>query len=745
LELEKENNEVRDVHSYSTDAYLDYAMYVIQERALPFIGDGLKPVHRRIIYSMSQLGLAHTAKHKKAARTVGDVLGKYHPHGDTACYEAMVLMAQGFSTRNPLVDGQGNWGSVDEPKSFAAMRYTEAKLTKYSETLLSEVKQGTVDFRPNFDGTLQEPKFLPSQLPNVLINGSEGIAVGISTVIPPHNMEEVVHACIAKYKNPKITHEELMEFISGPDYPSGAEIITPKESIVDSYKKGRGSVTLRAKYEYKDGIVTITELPFQVYIPKVLQEISHLIEEKKFALITHIRDQGDQDTPVRIELVLKSKKIDPDEVMGHLFANTSLQISKSINLTMIGLDNKPKTKGLLEIVNEWTEFRQGVFERKKNFRLSKVNARIHILEGFLITFSILDEVIEIIRTEDNPKSIITERIGLSESQAEAILEMKLRNLARLEEYKLQSEFDLLKDEKEKLEALLASDRKIKNAIIKELQAACDAHKTPRRSLLIERSEAKAISEQAMIPSHPVTVILSKRGWLRSAKGHNFDLSKLNYKTGDVYRTHLEMKNNGALIIVTEQGRFYTVYVHDLPSAKTVGEPITSRITLKTGDSIKYIMEYKESAKWLIHTKNGLGFIAETQELLTKNKTGKDVHNVVSGDAAFKPLDVTGVNKIGIVTKQGRYAIIDIDSINVLSKGKGVKLINIPNSDTSSGDDAVERVIPVTDTLLIKVRAGRKVRRFTKDDVDYFNCKRPSRGKFFDATRKGKIDLDIESD
>jgi topoisomerase-4 subunit A len=745
VELEINKNEVRSVQDYAADSYLDYSMYVIQERSLPHVGDGLKPVHRRIIYSMSQLGLSHTAKHKKAARTVGDVLGKYHPHGDTACYEAMVLMSQDFSIRNPLVDGQGNWGSVDDPKSFAAMRYTEGKLTKYSDTLLSEVKQGTVDFRPNFDGSLQEPVFLPSQLPNILINGSEGIAVGISTVIPPHNMEEVVNACIAKYRNPKITHEEIMEHINGPDYPTGAEIITPKEKLSEFYEKGRGNITLRAKYEYEDGKITITELPFQVYIPKVLQEISHLVEEKKFSLISTYQDQGDQDNPVRIELVLKSKKVDPDEVMSHLFANTQLEVSRSINLTMIGLDKKPQTKSLLQVISEWTSFRQDTFERKKRFRKEKVDSRIHILEGFLIAFDILDEVIEIIRTEDEPKAVIMDRIGLSEIQAEAILEMKLRNLAKLEEYKLKSEYDELKLESNNLAELLASDRKIKNAVIKELKSVCDTHKSPRKSMLVERQEAKSISETAMISSNPVTVILSKKGWIRSAKGHQFDLSKLNYKSIDSYRTHIEMKNNGQLIVITDQGRFYTIPVHDLPSAKTVGEPITSRISLKSGDSIKYVMEHKEGSQLLMYTKNGLGFIAEASELLTKNKTGKDVHNIVSGDSAFLPMDVTNVDKIGIVTNQGRYALIDKDSINTLSKGKGVKLVNIPPKDIASGDDFIERIIPVTDTTIIKVRAGRKVHRFTKEDNEYFICNRPSRGKFFDSLKKGDINIDIESE
>lgn len=735
--------EDRNVHEFATDAYLNYAMYVIQDRALPHIGDGLKPVHRRIIYSMSQLGLSHTSKHKKAARTVGDVLGKYHPHGDSACYEAMVLMAQSFSTRNPLVDGQGNWGSPDDPKSFAAMRYTEAKLTKYTETLLSEIKQGTVDFRPNFDGTLQEPVFLPSQLPNVLINGSEGIAVGISTMIPPHNVDEVVEACIAKYKNPKITDDEIMEFIKGPDYPTGAEIITPRSSIIDSYKKGRGNVTLRAKYVIEDGKIVINELPFQVTIPKVLEQISHLVEEQKFSLIQKISDQGDQDNPIRIVLTLKSRNVDPDEVMGHLFSKTQLEVSKSINLTMIGLDGKPKTKGIGEIVDEWTTFRQDIFERKKRFRLAKVEDRLHILDGLLIAYNILDEVIEIIRTEDNPKEVIIERIGLSEIQAEAILEMKLRHLAKLEEYKLKSEFDDLSKEKAGLQDLLSSDRKIKNAVVREIKEVAKAHASERKSSIVERVEAKAIDEKAMIPSHPVTVILSKKGWLRSAKGHDFDLSKLNYKAGDKYFSHIEMKNNETLLVMTEQGRFYSIPVHDLPSAKTVGEPVTSRINLKAGDKVKRILCHKEDKKWLLFTKNGLGFVVNTNDLFTKNKTGKDVQKIVDGDSSFMPIDVTDAKNLGIITKQGRYAIIDIDSINILSKGKGVKLINLNAKDIANGDDGIVAAFPVDVNTTLKVKAGRKVHRYGSDSFDYFACNRPARGKFLDNQKKEDITFSLE--
>ncbi len=737
------SDEDRNIHDFATEAYLNYAMYVIQERALPHVGDGLKPVHRRIVYSMSQLGLSHTSKPKKSARTVGDVLGKYHPHGDTACYDAMVIMAQDFSTRNPLIKGQGNWGSHDDPKSFAAMRYTEANLARYAETLLSELKQGTVDFRPNFDGSLQEPLCLPSQLPNILINGSEGIAVGISTVIPSHSIDEVVNACVAKYRKPSISQVELMDIIQGPDYPTGGEIVTPRSAIIDAYKKGRGNILLRAKYLVEDGKIIITELPFQVTIPKILEQLSDLVEEKKFSLIQKISDQGDQDHPVRIVLTLKSRNVDPHQVMSHLFANTNLQVTKSINLTMLGLDGKPKTKSIGEVIDEWTKFRQETFERKKNYRLQKVKDRIHILEGFLITFNILDEVIEIIRTEDDPKSVIMNRIGLSELQSEAILEMKLRNLAKLEEYKLQGEFDKLSKEKSELEDLLSSDRKIKNAVIRELKDVAKTHSSERRTQIVERPDAQSINEQAMIPSNPVTVILSKKGWIRSAKGHAFDLSKLNYKAGDSYQEHIEMKNNEILLVMTEQGRFYSFSVHDLPSAKTVGEPITSRISLKAGDKIKSIMPFSDDRRWLLHTKNGLGFVIETNDLVSKNKTGKEIHKIVSGDDAFVPIDVTDSEHLGLISEQGRYAIIDISSINILGKGKGVKLMNFASNDLADSTDGLKMAFPIDKNMIVKVKAGRKVHRYSSNDLDYFICNRPSRGKFLDSAKKGDISITFE--
>ena len=737
-----ENEEIRPVHEYVSSAYLDYSMYVIQDRALPKVQDGLKPVHRRIIYSLSQLGLNYTAKHKKSARAVGDVLGKYHPHGDSACYEAMVLMSQNFSIGNPLVDGQGNWGSVDDPKSFAAMRYTEAKLTKYADTLLSEIKQGTVDYQPNFDGTLKEPVVLPAQLPNILINGGEGIAVGLSTVIPSHNMEEIVSACIAMYKNKNITHEELMGNIQGPDYPTGAEVITPRSSIIETYKKGRGSVTLRAKYEYENGDITITELPFQVYIPTVLQEIAHQVDEKKFNLIQKIKDHGDQDNPVKIVLTLKSNRIDPDEVMNHLFASTSLQVNRSINMSMIGLDNKPRTKGLVEIISEWTQFRQEVFERKKQFRLDKILDRLHILEGLLIVYSILDDVIQIIREEDDPKKELIERVCLSDRQAEAVLELKLRHLAKLEEFKLKGEFDELTKEKSQIEDVLSSDRKIKNAVIKELKAACEEHKSPRRSQIIERAQAKAMDQKELISAHPVTVVLSKKGWIRSAKGHGLDLSKLNYKAGDKYNVHVEMRNNENLIVMSKQGRFYTTSVNDLPNAKTAGEPITTRISLKSGDEILGIYPHKESTEWLLSTKQGLGFIVPTNDLITKNKTGKDVQKFVDGDLANLPIDVTTASYLGIITNQGRYAIIEKSSINTLSKGKGVKLINIPPKDIKSGDDGVRDLFCVNNETVFKVRAGRKVHKIDDSVFDYYLCNRPSRGKFLDSVKKADIKIEM---
>jgi len=546
------------LHEFTENAYLNYSMYVIMDRALPFIGDGLKPVQRRIVYAMSELGLNASAKFKKSARTVGDVLGKYHPHGDSACYEAMVLMAQPFSYRYPLVDGQGNWGAPDDPKSFAAMRYTESRLSKYAELLLSELGQGTVEWVPNFDGTMQEPKMLPARLPNILLNGTTGIAVGMATDIPPHNLREVAKAAITLIEQPKTSLDELLDIVQGPDYPTEAEIITSRAEIRKIYENGRGSVRMRAVWTKEDGAVVITALPHQVSGAKVLEQIAAQMRNKKLPMVDDLRDESDHENPTRLVIVPRSNRVDMEQVMNHLFATTDLEKSYRINLNMIGLDGRPAVKNLLEILTEWLTFRRDTVRRRLNHRLEKVLKRLHILEGLLVAFLNIDEVIEIIRTEDEPKPALMSRFGISETQAEAILELKLRHLAKLEEMKIRGEQNELEKERDQLQAILASDRKMNNLLKKELQADAEAFGDERRSPLHEREEAKAMNEHDMLPSEPVTIVLSQSGWVRSAKGHDIDAPGLSYKAGDSFKAAVKGKSNQPVAFIDTTGRSYAI-------------------------------------------------------------------------------------------------------------------------------------------------------------------------------------------
>ncbi|MFX2606564.1 DNA topoisomerase IV subunit A, partial [Enterobacter asburiae] len=565
------------LHEFTENAYLNYSMYVIMDRALPFIGDGLKPVQRRIVYAMSELGLNATAKFKKSARTVGDVLGKYHPHGDSACYEAMVLMAQPFSYRYPLVDGQGNWGAPDDPKSFAAMRYTESRLSKYAEVLLGELGQGTVDWVPNFDGTMQEPKMLPARLPNILLNGTTGIAVGMATDIPPHNLREVAKAAITLIEQPKATLDELLDIVQGPDFPTEAEIITSRAEIRKIYQNGRGSVRMRAVWNKEDGAVVITALPHQVSGAKVLEQIASQMRNKKLPMVDDLRDESDHENPTRLVIVPRSNRVDMEQVMNHLFATTDLEKSYRINLNMIGLDGRPAVKNLLEILTEWLTFRRDTVRRRLNHRLEKVLKRLHILEGLLVAFLNIDEVIEIIRTEDEPKPALMSRFGISETQAEAILELKLRHLAKLEEMKIRGEQNELEKERDQLQAILASERKMNTLLKKELQADADAFGDDRRSPLHEREEAKAMNEHDMQPSEPVTIVLSQSGWVRSAKGHDIDAPGLSYKAGDSFKAAVKGKSNQPVAFIDSTGRSYAIDPITLPSARGQGEPLTGRL------------------------------------------------------------------------------------------------------------------------------------------------------------------------
>ncbi|PRI55994.1 DNA topoisomerase 4 subunit A, partial [Haemophilus influenzae] len=603
-----EGIEQMPLRTFTEKAYLNYSMYVIMDRALPFIGDGLKPVQRRIVYAMSELGLNATAKYKKSARTVGDVLGKFHPHGDSACYEAMVLMAQPFSYRYPLVDGQGNWGAPDDPKSFAAMRYTESRLSKISEILLNELGQGTVDYQPNFDGTLAEPQYLPARLPHILLNGTTGIAVGMATDIPPHNINEIADAAVMLLDNPKARLDDILEIVQGPDFPTEAEIISPKSEIRKIYEQGRGSIKMRAIWKKEDGEIIISALPHQSSPSKVIAQIADQMTAKKLPMLEDIRDEADHENPIRIVLVPRSNRVDTDALMAHLFATTDLEKSYRVNMNMIGLDHKPAVKGLLEILNEWLTFRRTTVTRRLQYRLDKVLSRLHILEGLMIAFLNIDEVIEIIRHEDDPKAELMARFNLSDEQADAILNLRLRHLAKLEENQLKAEQDELEKERLNLEAILGSERRLNTLIKKEIQEDAKKYASPRMSQLVEREEAKMISESDMTPAEPVTVILSEMGWVRCAKGHDIDPKSLSYKAGDSYLAHACGKSNQAVVFIDSTGRSYALDPLSLPSARSQGEPLTGKLNLPTGATIKYVVMASEQQELLMASDAGYGFI-----------------------------------------------------------------------------------------------------------------------------------------
>ncbi len=646
------------LHTFTENAYLNYSMYVIMDRALPYIGDGLKPVQRRIIYAMSELGLNNSAKFKKSARTVGDVLGKYHPHGDSACYEAMVLMAQPFSYRYPLVDGQGNWGAPDDPKSFAAMRYTESRLSKYAEVLLAELGQGTVDWIPNFDGTLQEPKMLPARLPNILLNGTTGIAVGMATDIPPHNVREVAAAAVALLDKPGASLDDLLEFVQGPDFPTEAEIITPRDEIRKIYQSGRGSVRMRAVWKKEDGSAVITALPHQVSGAKVLEQIASQMRAKKLPMVEDLRDESDHENPTRLVIVPRSNRIDLEQVMNHLFATTDLERSYRINMNMIGLDNRPQVKGLVEILTEWLAYRRDTVRRRLNYRLEKVLKRLHILEGLLVAFLNIDEVIHIIRSEDEPKPVLMQRFGISDTQAEAILELKLRHLAKLEEVKIRGEQDELAKERDQLQALLASERKLNTLIKKEIQADAQTYGDDRRSPLTERAEAKAMSEHDFVPSEPVTIVLSEMGWVRSAKGHDIDPAGLSYKAGDSFRGAARGKSNQPVVFIDSTGRSYALDPMTLPSARGQGEPLTGKLTPPPGATIEQVLMAADDQKLLMASDAGYGFVCTFNDLVARNRAGKVMITLPDNARALPPMEIHGADDM-LLSITRRRAHVDV--------------------------------------------------------------------------------------
>ncbi|WP_297927187.1 DNA topoisomerase IV subunit A [uncultured Agitococcus sp.] len=675
--------ESRSLAEFTEQAYLNYSMYVILDRALPHIGDGLKPVQRRIVYAMSELGLKNSAKHKKSARTVGDVLGKYHPHGDSACYEAMVLMAQPFSYRYPLVDGQGNWGSPDDPKSFAAMRYTESKLSAYADVLLAELGQGTVDWVPNFDGTMEEPSLLPARLPNLLLNGTTGIAVGMATDIPPHNLREVASACIALLKKPNLSLEEIAAYIPAPDFPTKAEIITPKNELLNLYKTGRGSLKMRAVYEVEDGDIVITALPHQVSGAKILAQIAEQMQAKKLPLVADLRDESDHENPTRLVIVPRSNRVDVALLMNHLFATTDLEYSYRVNMNVIGLDGRPQVKDLRMLLTEWLRFRQGTVRRRLQYRLDKVLARLHILAGLLIAYLNIDEVIRIIRYEDHPKAELMKVFGLTDIQAESILELKLRHLAKLEEMEIRKEQNELEKERDNLEHLLANPAAMDKLIIKEIKADMDKYGDDRRSPLVERAEAQALKETDLTPAEPVTVILSEMGWVRAAKGHEIVVESLSFKGSDKYLTSAQGKSNQPVYFLDSTGRSYSLLANTLPSARGQGEPLTTKLNPPAGASFKAVVMGESSQAVILATDASYGFVTTLGDLEAGNKNGKAVVTVPEGANIFPPLFVNDVDNdfLAIVSSEGRLLVFAVKDLPKLSKGKGNKLITLDENES----------------------------------------------------------------
>lgn len=737
-----EGVEQMPIGHFTENAYLNYSMYVIMDRALPFIGDGLKPVQRRIIYAMSELGLNATAKYKKSARTVGDVLGKFHPHGDIACYEAMVLMAQPFSYRYPLVDGQGNWGAPDDPKSFAAMRYTESRLSKISELLLSELGQGTVDYQPNFDGTIDEPQYLPARLPHILLNGTTGIAVGMATDIPPHNINEIAKALILLLDKPDATITDLLKIVKAPDFPTEAEIISPKEDLQKIYTQGKGSLKMRAVWKKEDGEIVITAIPYQASGAKIIEQIAAQMRNKKLPMVDDIKDESDHENPTRIVIVPRSNRVNEDELMAHLFATTDLEKSYRVNMNMIGLDRKPAVKNLHTILTEWLSFRRQTVTRRLQYRLDKVLARLHILEGLLIAFLNIDEVIAIIRHEDEPKPVLMARFNLSEEQAEAILNLRLRHLAKLEETDLKAEQQQLAEERAQLQDLLSSEQHLNQLIKQEIEQDAEKFASPRRSKIVEREEAKAISESALAPVEPVTVILSEMGWVRCAKGHDIDPTSLSYKAGDKYLAHAFGRSNQPVIFLDSTGRSYSLDTLSLPSARSQGEPITGKLTLPAGATVEQVLMNKPELPLLMASDAGYGFVCQTEDLISRNKAGKAIISLPENAKVLPPVVVEDKSALLVaITTANRMLVFPLSELPELAKGKGNKIINIPAAKAKAREELLARVLLIAEGSGLMFRSGK--RKVTVSAVDLANY-RGERGRRGSALPRGvQFNAEIE--
>jgi len=722
--LFQEDIERLPLHQFTEQAYLDYAMYVILDRALPHLSDGLKPVQRRIIYAMSELGLQTGNKYKKSARTVGDVLGKFHPHGDSACYEAMVLMAQIFSYRYPLIDGQGNWGSLDDPKSFAAMRYTEARLTDFANLLLNELNQGTVAWQLNFDGTLKEPTLLPARLPNILLNGSSGIAVGMATDIPPHNLKEVAATCIHLLKHPQASLGELCAKLPGPDYPTEAEIITPPAELHKIYATGNGSVRMRASYTLERNDIIITALPYQTSGAKIVTQIADQMVAKKLPMISDIRDESDHENPVRIVIEPRSNRVDRENLMAHLFATTDLERSYRVNLNMIGLDGRPQVKNLQVLLQEWLEFRLQTLRRRFHYRLDKIQQRLHLLEGLLVTFLNLDKIIAVIRDNDQPKPILIKKWHLSDHQAEAILELRLRQLAKLEEQKIRGEQAELVKERDHLEEMLNSEQKLKNCLIKELQEDAKKYGDARRSPLVQREPAQAFAETDFVPSEPITVILSAKGWVRAARGHDLNPRQLNYRAGDEFAQACQGRSHQPVVFIDAVGRSYSAPAHTLPSARGQGEPLIGRFTPPDGVGFCYVLMGEPETSYVVACDAGYGFIVKLEELYSKNKAGKAILTLPDGAKVLPLLSIRSETTHYLVITNGGYlAIVALQELPILAKGKGVKLLNLPPKSD-------ERVVMLTLLKLddrVTLYSGKRQIVLKERDIEFYVGERSRRG------------------
>lgn len=730
--------------AFTEQAYLDYSMYVILDRALPHIADGLKPVQRRIVYAMSELGLSAAAKFKKSARTVGDVLGKFHPHGDSACYEAMVLMAQPFSFRYPLIDGQGNWGSADDPKSFAAMRYTEARLTRFCQTLLSELDQGTTDWEPNFDGTLEEPKWLPARLPQVLLNGTTGIAVGMATDIPPHNIREVAAACVRLLEQPNATVRQLCEHVRGPDYPTDAEIVTPMSEIYAIYESGGGTIKMRARWERENGDIIITALPYQVSGSRVLEQIAGQMQAKKLPMIEDLRDESDHENPTRLVIEPRSNRVDVNSVMSHLFATTDLERNYRVNLNIIGLNGRPRVYNVRDLLKEWLEFRVKTVRRRLQFRYERVAARLHILDGLLIAFLNIDEVIRIIRKEDEPKPKLMKRFKLSEAQADAILDTRLRQLARLEEMKIRTEQKELQVERDMLAKTLKSNVRLKKLVREELTKDAEMFGDERRSSIVEREAAKAIDEASLIPTEPITAVLSQRGWVRAARGHDIDPRTLSYKSGDRYLQAARGRTNQTVTFIDSSGRTYSLAAHKLPSARGQGDPASSYFNPPAGASFAGVVMGQAEDLYLLASDAGYGFVAKLGDLYAKNKAGKAVLKVPKGAKVLPPQRVASYEEdwIAAMTSQGRLLTFMIGELPLMAKGKGVKIINIPSAMLSKREEYVVATLVFGEDKGLVLQTSKRPLKLSVEDLNHYVGERALRGSLLPKGYRQVESVDI---